>query len=162
MEDRTKHTYRVQIYDFVKDILVICPRCKGKALVQTGDFHTPKYTVDEIKVTCLKCGFNKVMENVQKLRDEKQKRGRILIFGAPIDPFFHLHVWLSAEISGELLWAYNLEHLEFLADHVHAKLRERNGLTHNVKSIGAQLPRWMTAAKNRDEILKAIEKLKQK
>jgi hypothetical protein len=35
-------------------------------------------------------------------------------------------------------------------------------LTFNVKSIGARLPRWMTSAKNREAVLKAIEKLKEK
>ncbi|MEZ4775383.1 MAG: TFIIB-type zinc ribbon-containing protein [Bacteroidia bacterium] len=162
MEDRTKHTYRVQIYEFVKDILVVCPNCEGKALVKTGDFHLPKYEVNEVKVVCADCSFNKTMKNVVKRRDEKQKRGNILIFGAPIDPFFHLPVWLSTEFSGETLWAYNLEHLDFLAAHVGAKLRERNGFRFNVKSVGARLPRWMTAAKNRDAVLKAIEKLREK
>lgn len=162
MESRTKHTYRVQIYEFVKDILVVCPNCAGKALVKTGNFHQPKYEIDEVKVVCAGCGFNKTMEKVVKLRDEKQKRGNILVFGAPVDPFFHLPVWLSTEFSGETLWAYNLEHLDFLAGHVGAKLRERNGFKFNVKSIGARLPRWMTAANNREAILKAIEKLKEK
>lgn len=86
----------------------------------------------------------------------------MLIFGAPVDPFFHLPVWLQAEFSGEVLWAYNLEHLDFLAAHVGAKLRERNGFQFNVKSIGARLPRWMTAAHNREAILKALTKLKEK
>ena len=76
--------------------------------------------------------------------------------------FFHLPVWLSVDFSGETLWAYNLEHLNFLAEHVGAKLRERNSLAFNVRSIGARLPRWMTAADNREAILKAIEKLKEK
>jgi len=116
----------------------------------------------DIKVVCSGCGFNKTLENVSPRKDEKQKRGNILIFGAPVDPFFHLPVWLSADFSGETLWAYNLEHLNFLAEHVGAKLRERNSLAFNVRSIGARLPRWMTAADNREAILKAIEKLKEK
>ena len=81
-----------------------------------------------------------------------------LVFGAPVDPFFHLPLWFCTELSGETLWAYNSDHLDFLAEHVGAKLRERNGFTFNVKSVGARLPRWMTAANNRDAVLKAIEK----
>ncbi len=159
---RTKHTYRVQIYEFVKDVLVVCPNCADKALVQTGGFHAMKHDKYEIKVVCSGCGFNKSLENVSPRKDEKQKRGNVLIFGAPVDPFFHLPVWLCVEFSGEILWAYNLEHLDFLAEHVGAKLRERNGFQFNVRSIGARLPRWMTTAKNRESVLKAIEKLKEK
>ena len=76
--------------------------------------------------------------------------------------FFFLFVWLCTEIEGEQLWAYNLEHLDFLAAHIGAKLRERNVLKFNVKNIGARLPRWMTSAHNREAVLKAIEKLKSK
>jgi hypothetical protein len=66
------------------------------------------------------------------------------------------------EFSGELLWAYNREHLDFLEQHVAAKLRERNGFNFNVKSIGARLPKWMTAANNREAVLKTMEKLRMK
>lgn len=162
MENRSKNTYRVAIYEFVKNILVVCPNCGGKALVISHDFNTMKNASTDVKVVCSGCGFNKTMERVSPRKDDKQKRGNILIFGAPVDPFFHLPVWLRTEFSGEQLWAYNLEHLEFLAEHVGAKLRERNVLKFNVKSIGARLPRWMTSANNREAILKAIEKLKQK
>ena len=162
MENRTKHTYNTRIYDFAKNMLVVCPNCEGKALVRADDLHTMKHDRMEAKVVCASCGFNKVLENISPRKDEKQKRGNILIYGAPVDPFFHLPVWISAEFSGEILWAYNLEHLDFLAEHVGAKLRERNTLKFNVKSIGARLPRWMTSAQNRDAVLKAIEKLREK
>ena len=162
MEIRTKHTYRKSIYEYVKDILVICPSCQGKAMVRTGEFHTMKYNTYEVKIVCSGCGFNKTLQNISPRIDKKQKRGNILIFGAPVDPFFHLPVWFSTEFFGETLWAYNLEHLNFLADHVGAKLRERNGFSFNVKSIGSRLPRWMTSANNRIPVLKAIEKLKLK
>jgi hypothetical protein len=162
MEERAKHTYRTNLYAFVKKVLVACPHCEGKAVVRADDFDTPKHEISEVKVVCAACGFNKTLENVSKMADSRQKRGNVLIFGAPVDPFFHLSVWLQVEFSGEVLWAYNLEHLDFLAAHVGAKLRERNGFKFQVRSIGARLPRWMTSAANRGAILKAIEKLKEK
>jgi len=55
-----------------------------------------------------------------------------------------------------------LEHIEFLAEHVGAKLRERNGFKFRIRSIGARLPRWMTSTSNREAVLKAIEKLQEK
>jgi hypothetical protein len=102
------------------------------------------------------------MENISKRHDPKQKRGNVLKFGGPIDPFFHLPVWLQTEFAGEILWAYNIEHLNFLAEHVSAKLRERNRFKFRVRSIGARLPRWMTSARNREAVLREIEKLKKK
>lgn len=162
MEDRVKHTYRTNLYEFVKDVLVVCPNCAGKAVVHTGEFHTMQHDRNAVKLVCPACGFNKVLEDIGHRQDKKQKRGVVLKFGAPVDPFFHLPVWLQADFSGEVLWAYNLEHLEFLAQHVGAKLRERNGFKFNVRSIGARLPRWMTAAHNREAVLKAIEKLREK
>lgn len=162
MEKRSKHTYHTQLYQFVKDILVVCPVCSAQAIVRTGDFESLKHTHYEIRVLCTACGYNKSLENVNPRQDPKQKQGNVLIFGAPFDPFFHLPVWLQSDFSGETLWAYNLEHLEFLAQHVGAKLRERNTSPRMSRSIGARLPRWMTTASNREAVLKAIEKLREK
>ncbi len=104
MENRTKHTYQTTIYDFVKNVLVVCPKCEGKALVLAGDFDMPKPEISEVKAVCAGCGFNKTLENGSKRHDPKQKSGNILIYGAPVDPFFHLPVWLQADFSGETLW----------------------------------------------------------
>ncbi len=150
---RTKHTYRTQLYEFIKDILVICPNRSDKAIVKTGNFQTMKFEIQEVRVVCIQCTYFKTLDRVPM-------KGKQLIFGAPVDPFFHLPVWFQATFEGELLWAYNADHLDFLADHVGAKLRERNGFKFNVKSIGARLPRWMTSKRNRDEILKVIHHLK--
>jgi predicted RNA-binding Zn-ribbon protein involved in translation (DUF1610 family) len=162
MEERSKHTYETLLYQFAKDILVVCPQCSEQAIVRTGDFEALKKSQYDIKVVCTSCGYNKTLEKVSPRKEPKQKRGNVLIFGAPIDPFFHLPVWLQADFSGQTLWAYNHEHLEFLAEHVGAKLRERNTSPRMSRSIGARLPRWMTTAGNREAVLKAIEKLKGK
>ncbi|MBP8240522.1 MAG: hypothetical protein KAX50_11200 [Saprospiraceae bacterium] len=162
METRSKHTYRTHIYAFAGKVWVACPNCSGKALVLADDFFDPNPNIRQARVVCTGCGYNKTMENISKRKDPKQKQGRVLKFGAPLDPYFHLPVWLQADFSGEVLWAYNEEHLDFLEQHVGAKLRERNGFQHQVKSIGARLPRWMSSAANRDAVLRAIEKLRNK
>ncbi|MFD2725028.1 hypothetical protein [Hyunsoonleella rubra] len=88
--------------------------------------------------------------------------GRHFYIGGGIDPFFHLPLWLTENISGNLFWAYNIDHIEFLEKHIQAKLRERNGIKYRNKSIGSRLPKWMVSKKNRDSILKTINKLKSK
>lgn len=162
MNDRVKHTYRTNLYTFASKVLVVCPNCEGMAVVHAEAFNAPKTEISEVRVICTGCGYSKTKEHLSKRQDPKQKQGNVLIFGAPVDPFFHLPVWLQTEFSGEILWAYNVEHLDFLGEHVGAKLRERNGFKYNVRSIGARLPRWMTSAGNREAILKEIETLKSK
>ncbi len=153
MTTRTKHTYQTYLYDFIKDILVVCPQCNGKALVKTGDFTMLRFDIQGVRVVCGQCGYSKELNKISRKHPS-------IITGVPIDPFFFLPVWLKADFGSDLLWAYNLEHLDFLEQHVGAKLRERNGQPYKVRSIGARLPRWMTSKKNREAVLKAIEKLR--
>lgn len=153
MEHRSKHTYHTHLYQFVCDVLVVCPGCARKAVVKTGNFQNLKFEVAGLRVVCTQCGFNQQLGIVPM-------RSKHLIFGVPLDPFFHLPVWLQADFEGNTLWAYNEAHLDFLAQHVGAKLRERNGAKHQLRSIGARLPRWMTAADRREAVLKALEKLR--
>lgn len=155
MDDRTQHTYRTHLYDFIKNVLVVCPNCEGRALVDTNDYTIFQPEAVNVRVVCGHCGYNKIVE-------KRSTRSKHLLIGAPVDPYFHLPLWLKMEMGDHLLWAYNMEHLDFLAQHIGAKLRERNGFQYQVKSIGARLPRWMTAAKRREEVLKAIQKLKAK
>lgn len=162
MNNRVNHTYQTSLYAFVHRILVTCPQCNHRAVVHAEDFNSPAYVLEEVKVVCTGCGYNKKLHHISKRHDPKQKRGNVLKFGSPVDPFFHLPAWLQTEVSGNILWAYNLEHLDFLAAHVGAKHRERHGSPLRVRSIGARLPRWMTAAGHRDMILREIDKLREK
>lgn len=154
MAMRNKDAYRMRLYDFIYDILVVCPRCENRAQVNTNGYTLFQREARNVRVVCGHCGYNKVLEN-------RSTRSKHLIIGDPLDPFFHLPLWLKIEWGDHALWAYNGAHLDFLERHVGAKLRERNGFPHQVKSIGARLPRWMTSTKNRAEVLKAIAKLKQ-
>jgi hypothetical protein len=88
--------------------------------------------------------------------------GRYYVVGGEIDPFFYLPLWLKTDFEGHSIWAYNLEHLHFLRQHIEAKLRERNGQELSNKSIASRLPRWMTSKKNREIILKKMDELQKK
>ena len=119
-----------------------------------------------IKLVCAKCGYNKILdekpEEVLYASAYKVTTGRYLITGGAIDPYFHLPLWLSVNCCDNNFWAYNNEHLDFLNEHVSAKLRERNTQEMSNRSIGSRLPKWITSKKNRDIILKAIHQLKNK
>jgi hypothetical protein len=78
--------------------------------------------------------------------------------------FVDLPLWLKANFRGEVFWAVNGEHLDFLEEVVAATLREK------VVSSGARLslngampynlPSWLLSAKNRPNLVRLIKKLK--
>ncbi|NJM64447.1 MAG: TFIIB-type zinc ribbon-containing protein [Acaryochloris sp. RU_4_1] len=85
-------------------------------------------------------------------------------YGQPVDDYFHYPLWLKVPCCGQMLWAYNLQHLDFIEAFVRAELRERkpdeqSGWSN--RSLFSRLPKWMQSRKNREAILKAIAKIRQ-
>jgi hypothetical protein len=82
----------------------------------------------------------------------------------PGDPYFGLDLWLQTSCCGKTLWARNADHLSFLSDYVRAEIRERaTGLepgAYRNKRMSSRLPRWLTDAKNRQDVLKCIDDLR--
>ncbi|MCU0240403.1 MAG: hypothetical protein MUC29_13265 [Pyrinomonadaceae bacterium] len=139
------------IYEFGEEFLVVCPKCNSLAKVGLPETDSEKINnrlFAPRKVFCLSCLF----------RDTWTKKQ--ISIGGNFDWYFGLPLWLQISCCGETLWAYNYKHLEFIENYVSANLRER---TPNLnKSVASRLPKWIKSAKNRDEILKAIKKLKSK
>ncbi|NBB18601.1 hypothetical protein GVN20_04460 [Runella sp. CRIBMP] len=80
------------------------------------------------------------------------------------DPIFGLPLWLQKDFRGELLWAYNYDHLEMLREYITAKLRERgidprNTIRKN-SSMVSRLPMFIKKASLREELLKLIATMK--
>ncbi|GAA3870078.1 hypothetical protein GCM10023084_23930 [Streptomyces lacrimifluminis] len=76
------------------------------------------------------------------------------------DPYFRIPVWLQTETRHGWLWAYNLEHLTHIRRFVAASLRERAPWydTGQKMTLVARLPVWIKSARNRDEILRAVDR----
>ena len=70
-----------------------------------------------------------------------------------IDPHLGLPLWLQTSVQQNLLWAYNHDHLQHMKAFVSAKLRD------STSSYARKLPEFITSAKNRTKVMKAIEKL---
>lgn len=156
---RTKDGYQKTIDDFISEVYIICPSCTRQALVKN-------LKEKDVNLICAHCGFNKKLSEKPDIVLLKTKSktitGKYKIMGGAIDPYFHLPLWLTTECCNDLLWAYNYEHLEFLKNHIEAKLRERNTENMSNRSIGSRLPQWMASKKNRAQVLKAIEFLRKK
>jgi hypothetical protein len=80
-------------------------------------------------------------------------------WSGPADPFFGVPLWLQTACCGHTLWAFNRTHLNLLERFVAARLRER-GIPPDGLTLVARLPTWITSAKNRAEVLRAVGRLR--
>ncbi len=135
-----------------------CPECGKQISFKINKVTSKK---ERIKVTCPHCKFNdnykpKYVEHPTSgygvFYGESQKSGKDCIFGAEL--------WLAKKYKQNLFWANNYEHLEYLKEYIQAKIREQN--EERRMSMVAKLPLFIKSKKNRDDLLKIIEQLRNK
>ncbi len=131
-------------------VLVVCPKCHAKALIFPD-------VDNQVKYICTKCTFN------------KRKSTQIISFKwnqeNPTDGYFGFPLWLQISCCSNSLWAFNERHLDILHSYVKATLRERKSLENGWcgnSSVASRLPKWIKSHKNREQLLKAIQKLRAK
>lgn len=149
------------IYDFINKTSVICPTCSNKAIVKSNPENR-----NETNFICVNCGKTKKWEG--KAGYYESGRNAInsigIAIGQPFDCYFKFKLWYTKNFKGNILFAYNIEHLNFLENYIGDKIRERKtkeGQWRN-GSLQSRLPKWMLESKNRSELLKAIKNLKNK
>lgn len=75
-----------------------------------------------------------------------------------------LPLWLKGRFRSHVLWALNGDHLEYLEHVLTSKLRERPVIGGRRSSYTTvmpyNLPSWLLSAKNREDLLRLIKKLK--
>lgn len=166
---RRFHDDRKTLYGFGDRFLVVCPRCGACAEVHARRdlMPTPRLNnlnVQDARLSCTACGYSATWRCPRGHWREVSDWGDLLgqgdafVIGAPVDWFFHHPLWLQTPCCGSVLWAYNAEHLAYLEAYVGADLRERR----SGHSLAGRLPRWMTSAKNRTDVLRCIGQLKEK
>jgi hypothetical protein len=114
--------------------------------------------VDNVLVECPRCKRCTKMTWVSNKLTPKfvcEKCG--LVGGLECDD---VSLWLKTNCCGNTLWAYNKEHLDFLESYVSASIREQ--VPNINKSLASRLPTWIKSAKNRETVLKCINKLRKK
>lgn len=133
-------------------ILVDCPSCGGPAVITVEDdagteaigwaserLHAAR------RLTCTACFHH-----------------RRAPWQALTNPTMGLPFRLRGETRHGTLHAINEAHLAYIEDYVRDPLRreavEPGGIRN--QSIASRLPRWVKAAKNRDEILKLIGRMR--
>ncbi|WP_254897582.1 hypothetical protein [Kitasatospora sp. NA04385] len=106
------------------------------------------------RLACGGCGA------VADWKPEVQGAGLVgAVLGGSEDPFFRLPLWLQTRCVGQILWAYNEDHVDELSAYAGAYLRER-GVARPTMAMFARLPAWMKRSDNRSEVLAGLETLR--
>ncbi|WP_300484931.1 hypothetical protein [Flavobacterium sp.] len=110
----------------------------------------------KIKVKCTSC--NQIKEFVPRIEevhmcfktDENNVR----------EWRFNTELWYQKTVRGNVFWAYNEAHIDYLEGYIAAGLRERNSQYNVGKTMVASLPKFVKDARNRDKLLKVIKEWK--
>lgn len=121
----------------------------------------------KVRFSCTSCGYAIKYAHTPKLTiyvngQGQPKYGRLLHRNAPIDPFFGFDLWYRITTNDGLLWAYNIEHLTVIEAYIADTLRERNNVPYRNNSLASRMPKWASAARNREHLLKSIVRAKEK
>lgn len=133
------------IYDFLFEFYIKCPKCGEFAYIKSFADEKGSYLFYQKRVLiCSNCSFTKSYKRVP---------------GAVGSDF---PLWLESKCCGEILWAYNWEHLKYIENYIAATLREdyKSELGYMNTSMLGRLPKWLKDGKNRTEILKCIKNMK--
>jgi len=144
---------RETIDAFQDEFWVRCPRCQSRAIVRCTTDDPANWFAPR-RVACGQCGFSNTWNSTTISRD----------WHSATDWYFHYPLWLQTPCCGEILWAYNPRHLDWLEAFVGAKLRSQRpdpqrGWSN--RSLAARLPKWIQSRKHRSAILQAIAQLRQ-
>ncbi|ARH95718.1 hypothetical protein STRMOE7_34055 [Streptomyces sp. MOE7] len=143
---------------FADRILVVCPRCGGRAVVvPRPDLEAPRFFSELMfmprRLVCAACGATHEWN--------AEVQGAALVgaaMGGTEDPFFRQPLWLQTRCVGRILWAYNEKHVDELGAYARAVLREH--LASPTTAMFPRLPVWMKRADNRPEVLAGLERLR--
>ncbi|MEU2657233.1 hypothetical protein ABZ615_18125 [Streptomyces sp. NPDC007325] len=152
------HDHGTWLVRYTGGILVVCPRCGGRALVAPPPDAVRPDSLGHLvwaprRLTCAGCGA------LAEHNGERQGNGAVGARpGGTEDPFFRRPLWLQTRCAGRILWAYDEEHVDALAAYVGARHRVRHSSP--TLSMFARLPAWMKSAGNRDEVLAGLADLR--
>jgi len=105
----------------------------------------------KIRLSCDGCGA------VEDLVPENEAYRDLYTDERLSDPLFGLPLYYQAPIRNDVLWAFNKKHLSDIRDYVASRLRERQ--TMQWTTMVEKLPHFIKDAKNRDQILKVIDRM---
>ena len=138
--------------DRFTEILVVCPHCSQMAVVVPIP-GTEDNRWRHRRLACKHCGHQ---------REARHHDSRYGSAAQPVDPFFGRPLWLQRPLGDHILWACNLDHLDYIESFVRARIRERRQSEHGWSNAGlvSRLPKWLKAGGKREQVLATIETLR--
>lgn len=136
-----------------------CPHCDYHYRVEIDNPTEQHRSV--LNVRCPRCG------TVQQGRVKKTPSSYYDVFSRDTgkmgkDPCFGLRLWYLSDYAGQLVWALNREHLNYIINYVSAHLRQKPLPLLYGKTQSDHLPTFMKTSKNRAGILKVLRRLQEK
>ncbi|WP_427873194.1 hypothetical protein [Flavobacterium sp. MMS24-S5] len=112
---------------------------------------------EKCRVKCPYCGFHEEWKPKIRefLQDSKIEDGLVR------EQHYNLPLWFQKDIGGNVFWAYNQDHIDYLERYIQADLRERNSKANYNSSLVSRLPQFVKASKNREKLLKILKKWKE-
>lgn len=156
---------------FLDEVLVRCPRCGQRARVTqvpspAADPEAPPAPPRKVvghppprsgpfadrRLVCGACALVRTWP--------APGAKRVYVTGTDVDPWFREPLWLRTDVVGEVLWAYNVRHLDVLEGYIGATLRTHDRTPGMIHTMINHLPGWMKEAGHREPLLAAITKLR--
>lgn len=141
--------------DLIRYKLIVKRNCDNCGKEFESIIPNQKEKVKEITIPCPHCGITRTY----KPKNEEYKIN-YENNGQACEPIFNLPLWFQADVRGNLFWAYNRRHLGEIKSYVSSKLRERQTTTHT--TMVERLPNFIKDSKNRETLIKIIERLERK
>jgi hypothetical protein len=134
-------------------VLVHCPRCNERATIDRRS--------GVLRITCLSCGFINEERGSRSEETRLSRQWALHVYNSG-DTLFNAPLWLETNCcGGHRLWALNAHHLEYLAAFVRSKDRTREFPSLlGSRQLADKLPVWMVEAKHRNEVLRALDRLR--
>ena len=133
--------------DSFEPVWVACSRCSELA------YMTPNWSEGQGGCKCIRCGAIYNVSLGQKYATR----------------YLELPLWLKANFRGHIFWAVNGDHLNHLERVIQAELRERPVIQQakvrerfrTNQNMPFNLPAWILSAKNRPDLLRLIQRLRE-
>jgi len=142
------HDQNYRLNDFQNEVAVVCPKCQKKALA------TLNCEDKKAKLICTYCGYHYVKDTLIT------HLGFTANYITEASAYFDVEPWYYAPFKTDVFLAYNEAHLLYFEQYIGAKLREHIDRSHF--TLLEKLPKFYHEAKNREPLLKLINKLKKK
>ncbi|MFH6994087.1 hypothetical protein [Flavobacterium sp. FlaQc-48] len=111
---------------------------------------------EKYKAKCPNCNFQEDWKpKVKKVLQNLEVKD-----GLVKEQYYNFPLWFQKEFNGNIFWAYNYDHIHYLERYIQAGLRERNSKVNYNSSLVSCLPQFIKEAKNREKLLKILEKWK--